>query len=129
MNKNQKIVIDLGSVRLDLSFEEEDTLKVTETPQTSRPVVRSSFALGVMNYSRLDLEKYKATVKGLTQFGDRRQGTERNRKAVDWIEAQLRSYGCANTERSKYDFTQPTPRPTPARTRLPICVAAYLCCT
>ena len=60
MNKNQKIVIDLGSVRLDLSFEEEDTLKVTETPQTSRPVVRSSFALGVMNYSRLDLEKYKS---------------------------------------------------------------------
>ncbi len=63
---------------------------------------------------RLDLEKYKATIKGLTQFGDRRQGTERNRKAVDWIEAQLKSYGCTNTERIKYDFTQPTPRPTPA---------------
>jgi hypothetical protein len=44
--------------------------------------------------SRLDLEKYKATIKGLTQFGDRRQGTERNRKALDWIEAQLKSYGC-----------------------------------
>ena len=28
---------------------------------------------------RLELEKYKATIKGLTQFGDRRQGTERNR--------------------------------------------------
>ena len=42
---------------------------------------------------RLDLEKYKATIKGLTQFGDRRQGTERNRKAIDWIEAQLKSYG------------------------------------
>ena len=38
---------------------------------------------------RLDLEKYKATIKGLTQFGDRRQGTDRNRAAVDWIEAQL----------------------------------------
>ena len=25
--------------------------------------------------SRLDLERYKATIKGLTQFGDRRQGT------------------------------------------------------
>ena len=48
---------------------------------------------------RLDLEKYKATIKGLTQFGDRRQGTERNRAAVDWIEAQLKSYGCTNTER------------------------------
>src|SRR5262249_52323378 len=27
---------------------------------------------------RLDLERYRATIKGLTQFGDRRQGTERN---------------------------------------------------
>ncbi|HLB08713.1 MAG TPA: hypothetical protein VK617_04215, partial [Gemmatimonadaceae bacterium] len=44
--------------------------------------------------SRLELEKYKATVKGLTQFGDRRQGTDRNRAAVDWIEAQLKSDGC-----------------------------------
>ena len=59
--------------------------------------------------SRLDLEKYKATIKGLTQFGDRRQGTDRNRAAIDWIEAQLESYGCTNTERLKYEF-QPTPR-------------------
>src|ERR1700686_3998428 len=50
---------------------------------------------------RLDLERYKATVKGLTQFGDRRQGTDRNRAAVDWIEAKLKSYGCTNTERIK----------------------------
>src|ERR1044072_2676398 len=55
---------------------------------------------------RLDLEKYKATIKGLTQFGDRRQGTERNRKAVDWIEAQLRSYGCP-TERIHYVYDPP----------------------
>jgi hypothetical protein len=59
---------------------------------------------------RLDLEKYKATIKGLTQFGDRRQGTDRNRAAVDWIEAQLKSYGCTNTERIKYDFQPPAPR-------------------
>ena len=39
--------------------------------------------------SRLDLESYKTTIRGLTQFGDRRQGTERNRQAVDWIEAWL----------------------------------------
>ena len=51
---------------------------------------------------QLDLEKYKATIKGLTQFGDRREGTERNRKAVDWIEAQLKSYGC-ETGRISYD--------------------------
>jgi Peptidase family M28 len=60
--------------------------------------------------SRLELERYKATIKGLTQFGDRRQGTERNRKAVDWIEAQLKSYGCP-TERIKYVFDPPPPNP------------------
>jgi hypothetical protein len=63
---------------------------------------------------QLDLEKYKATIKGLTQFGDRRQGTERNRQALDWIEAKLKSYGCTNTERLQYQFTQPAPRPANA---------------
>jgi hypothetical protein len=60
---------------------------------------------------RLDLERYKATIKGLTQFGDRQQGTDRNRAAVDWIEAQLKSYGCANTERIRYVYNAPAPRP------------------
>src|ERR1044072_8993075 len=59
---------------------------------------------------RLDLEKYKATVKGLTQFGDRRQGTDRNRAAVDWIEAQLKSYGCP-TDRIHYSYDPPPPNP------------------
>src|SRR6266567_1469936 len=54
--------------------------------------------------ARLDLERYKATIKGLTQFGDRRQGTDRNRAALDWIEAQLKSYGCTNTERITYTY-------------------------
>src|SRR4051812_15058077 len=62
--------------------------------------------------ARLDLDKYKATIKGLTQFGDRRQGTDRNRAAVDWIEAQLKSYGCSPTERVKYIFTPPVRRDT-----------------
>ena len=53
---------------------------------------------------RLELESYKGTIKGLTQFGDRRQGTDRNRAAVDWIEAQLKSYGCTNTERITYQY-------------------------
>ena len=52
--------------------------------------------------SRLQLEPYKATIKGLTQFGDRRQGTTRNRDAVDWIEAQLQAVGCSSTERVTY---------------------------
>jgi hypothetical protein len=60
--------------------------------------------------SRLDLTKYKTTLKGLTRFGDRRQGTDRNRAAIDWIEAQLRSYGCTPTERITYDFQPPPPR-------------------
>ena len=62
--------------------------------------------------ARLDLERYEATIKGLTRFGDRRQGTDRNRAAVDWIEAQLRSYGCSNVARLKYDYQPPSP-PSP----------------
>ena len=61
--------------------------------------------------ARLDLERYKATIKGLTAFGDRREGTDRNRAALDWIEARLKTYRCANTERITYQFT---PKP-PAR--------------
>jgi hypothetical protein len=72
---------------------------------------------------RLDLEHYKSTVKGLTQFGDRRQGTDRNRAAVDWIEAQLKSYGCTNTERIHYEYTGRQIRlpgdTTPPRPRAP----------
>ncbi len=55
---------------------------------------------------RLDLQRYKETVRGLTNFGDRRQGTARNRAAIDWIEAQLKSYGCTNTERVHYEYTR-----------------------
>ena len=62
---------------------------------------------------RLELEQYRATVKGLTRFGDRRQGTDRNRAAVDWIEAQLKSYGCP-TERLDYEY-QPNPPNTSGR--------------
>ena len=57
---------------------------------------------------RLEFDRYKATVKGLTQFGDRRQGTDRNRAAVDWIEVQLKNYGCP-TERITYEYNPPPP--------------------
>ena len=87
------------------------TLAQTPAGESADPVARL--------VNQLDLEKYKATIKGLTQFGDRRQGTERNRKALDWIEARLKSYGCANTERLQFQFTEPvkhTPAaPQPAR--------------
>jgi hypothetical protein len=83
-----------------------------QTPAGSPPAVQNAAATDdpiKELVARLDLEKYKATVKGLTQFGDRRQGTDRNRAAVDWIEAQLKSYGCP-TERVKYEFKTPDPQ-------------------
>ncbi len=69
-----------------------------ETPDPVRELV-----------GRLTLEGYKATLAGLTRFGDRRQGTKRNRDAVDWIEARLRQAGCTNTERLTYTFPPPPP--------------------
>ncbi len=57
-----------------------------------------------MLVGRLELQRYKATIRGLTKFGDRREGTDRNRQAIDWIEAQLKSYGCTNTERIHYEY-------------------------
>jgi hypothetical protein len=42
---------------------------------------------------RLDFDSYKEILRGLTDFGDREQGTERNAQAIDWIEQQLQSWG------------------------------------
>jgi hypothetical protein len=61
--------------------------------------------------SRLSLEEYKATLKGLTRFGDRRQGTKRNRDAIDWIESRLEAVSCTTTERLDYVYD---PAPAPA---------------
>ena len=68
---------------------------------------------------RLDLERYKAVIKGLTQFGDRRQGTQRNRDAVDWIEAQLAAAGCP-TERLYYTYDPPPRAGGGARRNTPL---------
>jgi hypothetical protein len=57
---------------------------------------------------RLTLEGYKATIKGLTAFGDRREGTERNREALTWIEAQLKRYGCQEVSRHRYLLPPPS---------------------
>lgn len=84
-----------------------------QAPAAAPAAEAAADAVGAL-VSQLDLERYKATLRGLAQFGDRRQGTERNRKALDWIEAQLKSYGCTNTERLRYDFTQPAARPAGA---------------
>jgi hypothetical protein len=70
------------------------------------PLTDSTDAVATL-VAQLDLERYKATIKGLTQFGDRRQGTNRNRAANDWIEAQLKSYGCQDVQRMTYEFNPP----------------------
>ena len=54
--------------------------------------------------AQLDIERYKATIKALTQFGDRRQGTPRNQAANNWIHAQFERYGCADVERMSYRY-------------------------
>ena len=82
---------------------------VASAQQVEQPVPPPPDPVAIM-VGRLDLERYKATIKGLTQFGDRRQGTDRNRAALDWIEAQLKSYGCTNTERIRYDYQPPEGR-------------------
>ena len=76
----------------------------TTSLAASDPQVKANDPIQIL-VGRLELEKYKATIKGLTKFGDRRQGTDRNRAAVDWIEAQLKSYGCANISRVKYTYS------------------------
>jgi hypothetical protein len=63
---------------------------------------------------RLDFDSYKSLILGLTQFGDREQGTERNARAVDWIEEQLRGWGY-ETHRIHYMYQprgggEPSPR-------------------
>ena len=71
---------------------------------------------------RLDLERYKAMIKGLAAFGDRRQGTDRNRAAIDWIEGRLKSFGCT-TERVNYVY-EPPPRSRPQQGHAPSPVIA-----
>lgn len=52
---------------------------------------------------RLDFDSYKELLRGLTQFGDREQGTERNARALDWIQQQLEGWGY-QVERHHYEF-------------------------
>jgi hypothetical protein len=91
-------------------FAQAPTLTIPPAPVPPPPAFDPVSVL----VGQLDLEKYKATIKGLTRFGDRRQGTQRNREALDWIEAQLKSYGCSNIERLQYQYTQPAPDAPPA---------------
>ena len=102
------LLIGIGSSGLDVRAQAPQA-----APAVAAPAAEDNDPVRTL-VGRLDLEKYKATIKGLTQFGDRRQGTDRNRAAIDWIEAQLKSYGCTNTERIKYDYQPPAGRGTGA---------------
>lgn len=62
---------------------------------------------------RLNLPAYRDTIAELTRFGDRREGTARNRAALDWIEARLRAVGCADITRLDYVY-DPTARERPS---------------
>ena len=97
-------------MRLRSVFELSSALVLAAAPLRAQELILSDPPDPVVTnlVDRLDLERYKATIKGLTRFGDRRQGTARNRDAVDWIEAQLKSYGCTPTERLTYQW-QPAP--------------------
>ena len=53
--------------------------------------------------ARLDMDSYRLLIEELAGFGDREQGTERNARAVDWIEERLRGWGYA-TERFRYEY-------------------------
>jgi hypothetical protein len=53
---------------------------------------------------RLDFDSYKELLRGLTEFGDREQGTPRNEAALDWIEDRLRGWGY-ETERVHYMYS------------------------
>lgn len=52
--------------------------------------------------ARLDVERFKGHIKGLAQFGDRLQGTQRNRDAIAWLEQQLKSFGYTNVVRQRF---------------------------
>ena len=93
------------------------TLAATGALQAQQEPVGDGDSVQVL-VGRLDLESYRSTVRELSEFGDRRQGTQRNRDAVDWIEAQLQSYGCLNTERVTYVFP-PERRGAPRARRAP----------
>jgi len=98
-------------------------------PATNEPEAKQVDPVKLL-VERLDLERYRATVKGLTRFGDRRQGTDRNRAAVDWIEVQLKSYGCSNISRLEYtyfpsDAKRPSGPPVPRSEDTPVGGARY----
>ena len=71
------------------------TVMAGQTANAPSPAVRTVVG-------RLELDRFKAHIKGLAQFGDRIQGSDRNRKAIDWLEQQLKAFGYTNVERQRF---------------------------
>src|SRR5688572_10994911 len=101
-------------------------LKPSDCPNAKVPMTAQDSVIQQV-VTRLDFNNYKELIRGLTQFGDRRAGTERGNQSIDWIEAQLKSWGYT-TERVHYtvggnDSTPPEPRQqvfaTKVGTRIP----------
>jgi hypothetical protein len=110
-----RLVVVVGGVvivLLALAFDQRLVVAASQAPARPEDPVKTIVA-------RLDLERYKATIKGLTQFGDRLQGTDRNKAAIDWIEAQLRSYGCT-PERIRYTYMPAAPAAPAAAPAAPL---------
>ena len=89
------------------------TVAAGQEQQTAPPELDNDDVVATL-VGRLELEQFKGTLEGLTQFGDRAQGTQRNRDAVDWIEARLQAVGCTSTGRVSYEMP-----PRPVRERSP----------
>lgn len=104
-----RLIVAAGVMAATLTaFAQQPAAPETAAPDDIRTLV-----------SQLDLERYKETLRGLAAFGDRREGTGRNRNAVDWIETQLTSYGC-ETARLTYDPENPAGEPpAPPRATTP----------
>src|SRR5882757_6691926 len=101
-NGGGPMIRDAAAMMLSIAL--MTAITATSVPAAAETDAKQADPVKVL-VARLDLERYKATIKGLTQFGDRRQGTDRNRAAVDWIEAQLKRYGCSNISRVKYTYS------------------------
>jgi hypothetical protein len=72
-------------------------VSVVSGQTTTAPSEPAGTAVG-----RLSLDRFKSHIKGLAQFGDRMQGSEGNRKAIDWLEQQLKAFGYTNVQRQRY---------------------------
>ncbi len=107
----------LAAVLLSVALAGESTAPARAAP-AELPAAAPADSIAAL-VGRLDLERYKATIKGLTRFGDRRQGTDRNRAAIDWIEAELRRYGCSGVERLRYQYS-PDDKPRGSAIRSPV---------